>query len=177
MHDTRRTANLLGAAALGVVDLVLTEALAPAGVGSSGSAALVMLSHAPGLSVTELGRRVGLSQPAAARMVESLERRRLVERRPSIGRAVAVHPTRSGRRAAAALLSGREGLLTELLAELSDAEQQELEAGLSKLLAVLEAQIGDPDLVCRLCDRPACVAAGAVCPVSRAARCREAAQG
>lgn len=177
MHDTRRTANLLGAAALGVVDLVLKGALAPAGVGSSGSAALVMLAHAPGLSVTELGRRVGLSQPAAARMVESLEGRRLVERRPGTGRAVAVHPTRSGRRAASSLLSGREGLLTEVLAALSDAEQRDLEAGLTKVLAVLEGRIGDPDLVCRLCDRPACIAGGATCPVSAAASCRAAEDG
>jgi len=177
MHDTRRTANLLGATALGVVDLVVKGAMAPTGVGSSGAAALVMLAHAPGLSVTELGRRVGLSQPAAARMVESLESRRLVERRPSIGRAVAVHPTRSGRRAASSLLSGREGLLTELLAGLSAAEQRALGTGLSKLLAVLEGEIGDPDLVCRLCDRPACIADGATCPVSQSARCREARDG
>ncbi len=176
MHDTRRTANLLGATALSVVDLVLRGAMAPAGVGSSGAAALVLLTDAPGLSVTELGRRVGLSQPAAARMVESLERRRLVERRPGAGRAVAVHPTRSGRRAATSLLSGREGLLTGLLEELSEAEQQDLEAGLSKLLAVLEGQVGDLDLVCRLCDRPACVAHGATCPVSEAASCRAAAE-
>ena len=177
MHDTRRTANLLGAAALGVVDLVLKGALAPAGVGSSGAAALVMLAHAPGLSVTELGRRVGLSQPAAARMVESLETRGLVERRPSTGRAVAVHPTSSGRRAATSLLAGREGRLTEVLAELSETEQRHLEVGLSRLLAVIEGEIGDPDLVCRLCDRPACIADGATCPVSTAARCRGAQDG
>lgn len=172
MHDTSRTANLLGAAALGVVDVVLKGAVGPAGVGASGSAALVMLAHTPGLSVTELGRRVGLSQPAAARMVDSLEGRRLVERRPSIGRAVAVHPTRSGRRAATTLLSGREGVLTDLLAELSEQEQRGLEAALGKLLAALQGEIGDPDLVCRLCDRPACIARGATCPVSDAAHCR-----
>jgi len=148
--------------------------MAPAGIGPSGAAALVILTDAPGLSVTELGRRVGLSQPAAARMVESLEHRRLVERRPTIGRAVAVHPTRSGRRAAASVLSGREGLLTDLLSDLSEAEQRALDAGLSKLLAVLESQVGDLDVVCRLCDRPACIAEGAPCPVSDAAHCREA---
>ncbi|WP_411157268.1 MarR family transcriptional regulator [Nocardia terpenica] len=31
-----------------------------------------MLSTAPGVSVTELGRRVGLSQSAATRMVDGL---------------------------------------------------------------------------------------------------------
>jgi MarR family transcriptional repressor of emrRAB len=177
MHEPHRTANLLGAAALGVVDLVLEGAVAPAGVSASGSAALVMLADAPGLSVTELGRRIGLSQPAATRMVESLERRRLVERRASRGRVVAVHPTRSGRRVAASLLSEREGVLTELLGCLSDREQRSLQTALSKLLAALEARVGDVDLVCRLCDRPTCIAEGATCPVSHAARSRESGDG
>lgn len=177
MHDTARTANLLGAAALGVADLLLEGATAPAGVGASGSAALVMLSHAPGLSVTELGRRIGLSQPAAARMVDSLEHRGLVERRPAIGRAVAVHPTRSGRRASTSVLAGRQGLLTELTADLSEAEQHALDTVLTKLLATLETRIGHPDVVCRLCDRPACVAHGSMCPVSQVAHAANTGHG
>jgi len=174
MHDIRRTANLLGAAALAVVDLVRQGAMAPAGVGASGAAALVMLAQTPGPSVTELGHRVGLSQPAAARMVESLERHGLAERRPGTGRAVAVHPTDAGRRAAAALLSAREAMLTGLLAELPETEQRSLESALSRVLAAAEERLGDPDLVCRLCDRPACVSDGATCPVSHAARRRGA---
>jgi MarR family transcriptional repressor of emrRAB len=83
MHDEDRTANLLGAAALALTDLMLTGATAAACTSASGAAALVVLSADPGLSVTELGRRVGLTQSAAARMVESLEHRGLVERRPS----------------------------------------------------------------------------------------------
>jgi MarR family transcriptional regulator, negative regulator of the multidrug operon emrRAB len=177
MHDSTRTANLLGAAALAVTDLQLGGATTPAGVSASGSAALVMLAHAPGLSVTELGRRIGLSQPAAARMVDSLERLGLVERRPAIGRAVAVHPTRSGRRCSTAVLAGRQGLLTELVAVLSEAELQALDGVLTKLLTTLEGRIGHPDVVCRLCDRPACIAHGALCPVSQAAHAAEAEQG
>ncbi len=46
----------------------------PAGIGPSGAAAVVALAGTPGLSVTELGRGVGLSQPAAARMVDALEK-------------------------------------------------------------------------------------------------------
>jgi MarR family transcriptional regulator, negative regulator of the multidrug operon emrRAB len=173
MHDTARTANLLGAAALGVADLLLEGATALAGVGQSASAGLVMLTHAPGLSVTELGRRIGLSQPATARMVDQLESQGLVERRASLGRAVAVHPTRSGRRASSAALAGRQGLLSELVADMSETEQEALDGVLTKMLASLEGRIGHPDVVCRLCDRPACIAQGAVCPVSQAARSAE----
>ncbi|MFC7743116.1 MarR family transcriptional regulator [Nocardiopsis composta] len=83
MHDSHRTANLLGATALAVNDVALAGATKAAGVSASGAAALVTLSAAPGLSVTELGRRVGLTQSAAARMVDSLENAGLVERRSS----------------------------------------------------------------------------------------------
>src|SRR5919108_2568374 len=101
MHDERRTANLLGAAALAVTDLVLGGATAAAGVSGSGAAALVVLAADPGISVTELGRRVGLTQSAAARMVEALEARGLVERRPTFGEWGAMHPTAPGRAASA----------------------------------------------------------------------------
>jgi DNA-binding MarR family transcriptional regulator len=69
MHDDFRTANLLGATVLALSDVVVAEATRAADTSSSGAAALVVLSTAPGLSVTELGRRIGLSQSAAARMV------------------------------------------------------------------------------------------------------------
>ena len=85
MHDEQRLANLLGATALALVDLTLGEATKAAGVSSSSAAALVSLAARPGVSVTELGRRVGLTQPAAARMVDSLEADGLVERRPKLG--------------------------------------------------------------------------------------------
>jgi len=55
MIGTTRTANLLGATALAVTDLSLGDATLAAAVSASGGAALVVLSAAPGLSVTEVG--------------------------------------------------------------------------------------------------------------------------
>ncbi|MCC4314887.1 helix-turn-helix domain-containing protein [Streptomyces malaysiensis] len=51
----------------------------------SAAAALIVLRADPGVSVTELGRRVGLTQSAAVRMVAGLEREALVERRRTVG--------------------------------------------------------------------------------------------
>jgi MarR family transcriptional repressor of emrRAB len=170
MHDTRRTANLLGAAALAVTDLVLGGATAATGTSSSGAAALVVLRAAPGLSVTELGRRVGLTQSAAARMVEALESRGLVERRPTLGRWVAVHLTDEGRNAAADLLDARGGRLTALVGELPPEDQEALAALLDRLLRTVYAEVGSAERVCRLCDRPTCTEAGAICPVGQAER-------
>jgi MarR family transcriptional repressor of emrRAB len=171
MHDAR-AANLLGAAALTLTDLMLDDVAAAAGVGQSGSAALVVLSWSPGLSVTELGRRVGLSQPAAARMADGLETAGLVQRRAGSGRAVSVHPTRAGRQAARRLLAARSQPLGAVIAELDESDQRALTELLEKILTRLYARVGSADLVCRLCDRAACTDDTA-CPVGAAERAME----
>lgn len=172
MHDARRTANLLGAAALAVTDLVLGGATAVAGTGSSGAAALVVLRSDPGISVTELGRRIGLTQSAAARMVDALETRGLVERRPTVGKWVAVHPTDVGRAVSGDLLDARGGRLAALVETLSADDQEALDGVLERLLRAAYVEVGSSERVCRLCDRPACTEAGAICPVGQADRDR-----
>lgn len=169
MHDDVRMANLLGAAALALTDLLLGGATRAAGVSASGAAALVVLSASSGLSVTELGRRVGLSQPAAARMVDGLEADGYVERRPGTGRAVTVRLTRAGRQAARRLLTARAAPLTDVVGVLDEAEQAALTELLERLLTRLYPRIGSAEVLCRLCDRAACTA-DATCPVGVAER-------
>jgi DNA-binding MarR family transcriptional regulator len=165
-----RTANLLGATGLAVRDLALTTATRVAGVSESGAAALVVLSWSPDLSVTELGRRVGLSQPAAARMVDSLVAADLVRRRTGSGRAVAVRLTPKGRHAVRRLITSRRGSLVDLLRGSLDADEQATLAGLlEKVLTRVYGDVGDSELICRLCDRASCTR-DAVCPVGEAER-------
>jgi DNA-binding MarR family transcriptional regulator len=171
MH-VERAANLLGATALAVADLALAGARRAGEVSASGAAALVMLSTSPGLSVTELGWRVGLSQSAAVRMVDSLQADDLVFRHPATGRRVDVELTATGQRAAAAILSARSRSLTELVSVLDGAEQEVLAALLAKLLTRLYLDVGSSDLLCRLCDRSSCTR-DAVCPVGQAERDQE----
>jgi MarR family transcriptional repressor of emrRAB len=169
MHDLERTANLLGATALAVNDVVLVDAARRAGVSSSGAAALVVLSVSPGLYVTELGRRVGLSQSAAARMVDTLEGDGLVVRRRRAGRKVSLTLTLLGERTARTLFDARGTPLAEIVGVLRDDERAALARLLGKLLAGLYERVGDADVMCRLCDRGSCVR-DAVCPVGQAER-------
>ncbi|MBK1788095.1 MarR family winged helix-turn-helix transcriptional regulator [Prauserella cavernicola] len=171
MPDTERTANLLGATALALTDLALGGATEAAKVSASGAAALVSLSAQPGLSVTELGRRVGLTQSAAARMVDSLEAAGLVERKPSPwqARMTMVEPTRAGRQAARKVLAARGGPLTDLVGALGEEDQKTLGRLLTTLLTRLYDEVGDAQYLCRLCDRKCC-ATGAMCPVGQAER-------
>jgi DNA-binding MarR family transcriptional regulator len=180
-----RLANLLGATALNVADLMLAAARRTAGTSGSASAAMIVLAENPDLPVTELGRRIGLSQPAAARMIDSLERQALVARRARTGRAVAVRLPPRGRRAANRLLDHRGQLLSELVADLEPDEQAALAALFEKVLrrvhARLEGVAAAPtdylaELACRLCDRGACREDGAPCPISGAQRDLEAQQ-
>ena len=173
MHDSARLANLLGAAALGLTDVVLAAVRAAGATSISGDAALVVLSTSPGLSVTELGRHVGLTQSAAARMVDSLAAAGLVRREPAAGRAVAVVLTANGHRTAARLLAARSARLDALIATLPDADQRVLEGLLESLLTGLYSETGDAALLCRLCDRAGCVR-DAPCPVGAAEFARAA---
>lgn len=175
MHT--RLANLLGATALNVADLALAETHQVTDAGDSANAALVTLADAPDLAVTQLGQRIGLSQPAAARMVDGLVRRGLVERRATSGRAVAVRLTPAGRRAVARLLQARGGVLGALIDELDPHEQRMLAGLLEKILRAVHGHVDrtgrTPDdllgaLLCRLCDRTACREDGAPCPVTQA---------
>lgn len=173
MHDTARIANLLGAAGLAVRDLALTGATKAAGVSESAAAAMVVLSWSPGLSVTELGRRIGLSQPAAARMVDSLVVADLVRRSPGSGRSVAIRLTPKGRRAVRRLLTSRGDSLGDLVRDALDLKEQVALAGLlEKVLTSVYGEIGDSERICRLCDRDSCTR-NAVCPVGEAERRRE----
>ncbi len=159
----------MGAASLAVTDLLLGATTAAAATGPSGMAALIALSRAPGLSATELGRRIGLTQSASTRMVDSLETRGLVERRESIGKWVAVHPTEEGRRVAWAVLTTRDDRVAGLLSSLDDDERDTLAGLLEKLLVAAYDEKPDTFYLCRLCDRDSCGDGKAThCPVGAA---------
>ncbi|MER7930151.1 MarR family transcriptional regulator [Streptomyces sp. NPDC096057] len=170
MHDDFRTENLLGATALALSDLVLAEATRAVGTSSSGAAALVVLSTDPGLSTTELGRRVGLSQSAAARMVGGLEKQGLVHKEASWGGWVRLQLSDLGVQAAQTLLAYRGEVLRQALSHLDDGERKQLGELLSKFLTGLYRQPGDAERICRLCDRSGCVGDGGICPVGQADR-------
>src|SRR3954447_15668563 len=180
MHESR-LANLLGATVLNLSDRMTGAAAAAAGVSRSGPAALVTLTEFPGLGGTELAHRIGLSQPACARMLDQLEARGLVRRQEKTGRAVAavltrargaravaVVLTRAGRAAAARSLKARQDVLAGALRTMPD--RSALEPLLEQLLRGLHADVRSGDLMCRLCDRAGCVARERSCPVGQAQR-------
>jgi DNA-binding MarR family transcriptional regulator len=164
MHESRLV-NLLGACGLAVADLTMRAVATD--LSPSSAAAVVVLVSGP-VGGTELGRRVGLTQSAATRMVDTLVRAGLVERSSRTGRTVLVNLTAQGRGMAGELLAARARSLTAVLAGLSAEDRERLGGLLEALLLRLREDIGSADLMCRLCDRAACAASGG-CPVRQCA--------
>jgi MarR family transcriptional regulator, negative regulator of the multidrug operon emrRAB len=168
MHEEDRLANLLGAAALVATGAMTAAAAAVTDGGLSTAAALVVLASEPGIGVTELSRRLGLSQPGATRLVESLVGRGLVLSSPEPGaRTVALRLTGAGHEKARLFLAERDRALAALLEPLDERARQDLDATLSLVLERLTDEGAPAHQTCRLCDERACIAT-APCPVERA---------
>ncbi len=160
-----RLANLLGVAALAATDRLREAVESELAHGGSAPAALVHLQAYPGESVEGLRRVLGVSQPAAVRVVDRLVAERLVERRAGRDRrTLALHLTADGERAASDLLARRNQSLRSLLESLEPAERAALEPLLERLVAALAHDRAGALRVCRLCDRDACTSATS-CPL------------
>lgn len=169
--NSKRTANLLGATALAVSDRLLDTMVETVGCGVSAPAALVTLLAESGVGVTRLGERIGLSQPAAARLVSSLVTQGFVERRAGRdSRTVALDVTELGRQKAREAIAARQRAISALVDTLASDEHEALTRVLEKLLTRLLDDDGRPFVLCRLCDRAMCTAEDASCPVGTAAR-------
>jgi MarR family transcriptional regulator, negative regulator of the multidrug operon emrRAB len=173
MHEGERLANLVGAAALAATGAMTAAASAVTDGGLSTAAALVTLASEPGIGVTELGRRLGLSQPGATRLIDSLVGRGLVLSSPEPGaRTVALRLTGAGDETARLFLAERDRALAALLEPLDERARQDLDAALSLVLERLTDQGAPAHQTCRLCDEQACTVT-APCPVERARQRRQ----
>ena len=164
MDDRHRHENLLGAFVLAVADRLRDETEAVVGHTGAAGAALVTIAHFPDRTVEFLRRAIGLSQPAAVRVVDRLVEEGLVQRRAAGGGpAVALTTTAAGTARARELLARREGVLRDALPELSASESAALASILEKALARLADAPGTT--ICRLCDQSG--GRSADCPVVR----------
>ena len=159
-----REANLVGAFALEVTDRVRSAMLEQGERSVAAAAALIHVRLRPGESIEFLARVVGISHPAAVRLVDRLEEQRLVERRSGTDdRSLALHLTQRGTRVAERALRRRERELAGVLAPLTRGERETFAALAAKLLVAGTTDRWAARHTCRLCDFPAC--AHPVCPV------------
>ncbi len=162
-----RLEQLLGVVALAATDRFRSAIELELGAGGAAPAALVHLHAWPGGSVSELGDVLGLSQPAAVRLVERLVARELLRREAGRdGRTRALSLTPKGERVADAILAQRANSLRPLLAVLAPEERGQLERLLARVTAGLADDRPGALVTCRLCDRGACQADARCCPLN-----------
>lgn len=156
--ETRRAANLLGAAVLGLHDELRAAVKRRTGHAGEAPAAIVALGHQPGLSNDGLSRLLGLTHTGAVRLVDRLVADGLVERRaaPRDKRGVALYLTKAGTQARRRILAEREGVMRPLVAALDASEQARLSELLGKLLQAVGRDDAHKLRICRLCDSKAC---------------------
>lgn len=157
-----RGENLLGAFVLEVAGRIQRETEAAIGHTGATAAALVTIAQFPERTVEDLRRAVGLSHPAAVRVVDRLAADKLVKRRPAgRGPAVALTATAAGRGKARQILDIRGRILAEALPALSRDEERVLTGVVERALSGL-ADRPDP-VICRMCDTGRC--RRGACPV------------
>ena len=176
-----RLSNLLGAWALAISDRVVEAAEASAGRGSQAPAALVALHQfAAGSTIEELRGVLGLSHPAAVRLIDGLVGDGHVVREQAANdrRAVAVCLTASGRSTAERIMAARQQAIEATLAGLTELELRALTALAERLTAdvadlrLSERRDGAPPpggWLCRLCDFQACGRHEGRCPAATSA--------
>lgn len=164
--SSARTLNLLGALALGVVDMLDHTTTAQTGYGGETAAALVTLGVEPGISINTLRQILDLSHPGTVRLVDRLQAEGLVERRPgSDGRTLALFLTEAGRERRTAVLQARRQQLQQALEGLTPDEQAQLTRLLEKMLTTLTTDEMRSYALCRLCEEEVCPMEA--CPVEQ----------
>lgn len=153
-----RTANLLGAAVLGLHDELRQTVEKRSGRSGEASAALNALGHQPGLSNDALSQVLGLTHTGSVRLIDRLVTDGLVTRRPAKRdkRSVALFLTAKGETVRREILRHREAALVPLVSCLTTREQKMLAGVLEKLLTSVSRDDTHKLRICRLCDSVAC---------------------
>lgn len=158
--DIERVANMLGALAVAIEDLVQA---------GSRDAALVSLDSHPARSVAELSRALGRSHSATVRLVDGMAAAGLLDRRTGAdSRSVSLVLSPRGAAAAREVRSRRADALDRLVRALEGEHVQLLEPILEQLLEATATDADSRWRTCRLCDEARCED-GHDCPVDRAA--------
>lgn len=152
--------NKLGA--LGVLVYDAIEGVLD-GLSVSAAALLLTLHYRPKLTITQLAKVAGISQPTAVRVLDGLARRGWLERQSRIGRTTPLLLTRAGRKQAMSLQAARLHAVDRLLAALPEQERIAFERSLDRILAGATKSRAFARTTCRLCDHVTCD--GPDCPI------------
>lgn len=156
--DYDRLANLLGALATGLSDRTRLAVAEQTSLGGEAAAALIVIGHAAGLSIDQLGRVLKLSHPGTVRVVDRLVTAGLAERKPAVSdrRALALQLTPAGELERSAVLEARRAALSTVLGHVAPEDYPALERLVEKMLVSLACDATSAMGVCRFCNQHQC---------------------
>ncbi|WP_112248587.1 MarR family winged helix-turn-helix transcriptional regulator [Kribbella monticola] len=106
---------------------------------------LLILSHQPGCTIAEIGRKVGTARQSANELITGMERAGLIERQanPNDRRSQLVHLTAAGKTRLAAATPAVRAVEEELEADFSPADREAARAWLHRMVNT-EVPIDEP---------------------------------
>ena len=179
-NDDARLINLVGAAALGLVDATVGDVALANGLDATAAAALVgLLDLARSSSVRRLSQFIGVGHSGAVRLVNRLADAGFVERAPGAdARTLAVKLTRRGHTVARRIRGERHAAIAAALSGVSERDRVALTAICDAVIANLtsarlaarsEGRSPSGGALCRMCDPVACGRPDGNCPAERTA--------
>lgn len=153
-----RTANLVGALALSIVDRMQRAVFDGAALHGETVAALIAIGHSPGMTIGQLGTVLARSHPGTVRIVDRLAAARLVERRTSSSdrRSVTLFLTPEGLTDRTAVLARRQSALREIVQLVESDDLLALEQVSETILRALPDDAASALAICRYCDERRC---------------------
>ncbi|GAA6168295.1 MarR family winged helix-turn-helix transcriptional regulator [Sessilibacter corallicola] len=157
--------NLLGAFATAVSSSVDAQVNELGGRSLNHEAALVTVYNHPDEGIDTLSKVLNLSHSGAVRLVDTLEKEALLERKqsPKDARAVILRVTKKGKDRAVAVLSARSGVLADAVALLNAEQKSHVTPIIEALLSSMTDNRMNARRICRMCDEGVCRPLG--CPV------------
>jgi DNA-binding MarR family transcriptional regulator len=162
--------HLFAANKLGALGILLRDRIEGAldDLSPSAAAVLSMLHFKPGLTTSELASVVGVSQPTAVRLIDGLERQKLIQRGVPKGRVTPLELTEDGHCKVKALQVRRLAVLDELFSAFQPKERQLFETLLDIVLTGATSSRAFARTTCRLCEHDLC--GPEICPIGCRAR-------
>ncbi|MBP1888284.1 MarR family winged helix-turn-helix transcriptional regulator [Sinorhizobium mexicanum] len=159
MAVSDRLVNLLGVLAVGVTDRMRSAVAEAMPEGGETVPSLIVIGHAPMMSIDQLSRILRLTHGGAVRLVDRLVERNLVDKQPSAidRRIMTLTLTPSGLQLREELLALRRDALAALLERVSPDDL----APLGRIAAIIVASLPENALsaltTCRYCDDRICI--------------------
>ncbi len=169
LWSARHAGNILGAFSRAVSDRIDAATQKAAGLNGSACEAIIQVGAEPNCSIETLRRRLALEHSSVVRVIDRLERAKIIARKRGLGndrREVALALTRDGVALKNRILGERGKFLDSVISRLSGEQRATLEALIDAMLPAA-VEPGDAALIaCRLCDQEICPQDS--CPVRNA---------